>query len=158
MCIEVRERSLAVSQCLASSSPFVRLCQESTQERPRTLSLLCRCLTKGFRGLFERLVIELMMCHLGQPLAYSARGTNRVLSSEYSAASVGLLSHNCYSLIVRALGASLRLRRAALATLLCSWKYSDLMCVRKRTVRVEYWSQMSKFRLLQSFLLWPFKD
>jgi len=71
MCVYRSERSL---QCLSAS--HIHLCQESTQERPRTLSLLCRCLTKGFRGLFERLVIELMMCHLGQPLAYSARGTN----------------------------------------------------------------------------------
>jgi hypothetical protein len=122
MCIEfgAAAASTAVPQCLAFSSPFVRLCQESTQERPRTLSLLCRCLTRGFRGLFERLVIELMMCHLGQPLAYSARGTNRVPSSEYSAASVGRLSYNCCRLTVCPLGASLSACGTALAAAVCS--------------------------------------
>jgi hypothetical protein len=116
----VRTRSSVFHHCSVAVPRIfisVRLCEQSTQERPRTLSLLCRCLTRGFRGLFERLVIELMMCHLGQPLAYSARGTNHMLSSEYSAASGGRLSYNCRSLTVCALTASCS---TALATALYS--------------------------------------
>jgi hypothetical protein len=89
------------SQC--RSVLHLLLCSSLSGVNRRTttnsLSLLCPCLTRGFRGLFERLVIELMMCHLGQPLAYSATGTNRMRPSEYSTA-VGLLRQQSVVLVI----------------------------------------------------------
>jgi hypothetical protein len=51
------------------------------------------------------------MCHLGQPLAYSATGTNHMRPSEYSRVIVGLLQWHWVVLVIITVDCSSRQRR-----------------------------------------------